>query len=362
MGVVDLIIGTPFPNNPSRMPGDPGAGNPEGEDWDKMVLMVVYENPPEYGDRFLTKELSDVEFGQLPTVTANPPYHVLSWKMPKGKVYVYGLVYNSKASGNDQITNAIATIKNSLKDPNYDAKSAIESMVISNDYAKYKAGTQEQNPDHIKHFLSLGTGYHGSPNAATPIEIIAANSSDATANRIVFTIGRLATKVDMQWDAQDAVLQGITQVRIKEVTFVGKTQPTTSQGGTGTTDPEDPGSGRLFPTLVSSKAPLITSHTFYNTSPVSQRNGRVYHYVFPDGVTIPKLQFKLSGKQMENGNLVEKPGQTYTITLQTGQGAQPDQPLIPGAWYKVNVTIKGFSGNNNITVKYPKDQSSVAGG
>ena len=353
MGVVDLIIGTPFPDSSSRMPGDPGTENPEGEDWDTLVLMVVYDQstPPEYGDSFLTKGLSKKEFDKLDPYPNNNKYRLISWKMPKGKVYVYGCTYSKNVHNAPQFK-----IDNKKKSC-VEIKKEIESLTISNDYAK---GSEKS----IAQFLSVATGFYDKPvNGQTdgkPDPLIVKSGGQDVGDNFMMRLGRLATKIDMQWDAQDAVSQGITQVRVKNVTFVGGKQPTEGQGGTGATNQQDLGKGRLFPSLVESTAKhLITSQTFYNTSPVSQRNGRVYHYVFPDGVTIPKIQFNLSGKKKDGTNVT--PDKNYTITLQTGQGTQPE-PLIPGAWYKVNVLIKGFTGNSEITVKYPKDQSSAAGG
>ena len=122
------------------------------------------------------------------------------------------------------------------------------------------------------------------------------------------------------------MLEGVTDVRVTDFSLDG------GHGITGT------GSGRLFPTLNTASDPLMGSAEFTNTSAVSQRNGRVYHYVFSDGVSAPSITFRITAQ--ESGAAEDD----HDYTLEFGQ------PLSPAAWYKVNATIRGFTGAHTITI------------
>lgn len=142
---------------------------------------------------------------------------------------------------------------------------------------------------------------------------------------------RLATKIDIQWDAADAY-PTYKDVKVKDFTFVGDGKSTTDAGSS-----TDTGSGRLFPELAATNAPTLNgSKTFFNQTPISQRNGRVYHYVFPDGVSKPKVTFHLSGTKTDILPNVEITNKEYTFNFQN--------MLRQATWYKINTTIKGLNG------------------
>lgn len=92
------------------------------------------------------------------------------------------------------------------------------------------------------------------------------------------------------------------------------------------------GSGRLFPALNTSST-KAGNKTFYNTSEISQRNGRVYHYTFPDGVSEPSVTFNITANDSGKG---------YTLNFTSA--------LQQATWYKVNATIKGITGDGTITL------------
>ena len=90
--------------------------------------------------------------------------------------------------------------------------------------------------------------------------------------------------------------------------------------------------------------------TFLNTSEISKRNGRVYHYTFPDGYTFtdgtypPHITFQLeTQKEGTTGN------KTYNVTFDM---SNLKDGFIPARWYKINVTIKGtqLGDNSDITI------------
>ena len=79
-----------------------------------------------------------------------------------------------------------------------------------------------------------------------------------------------------------------------------------------------------------------------NTSEISKRNGRVYHYTFPDGAIPPRLTFLLD---------TEKDGtkKQYNVTFDM---SNLKDGFIPARWYKINVKISGtqLKGEQNITI------------
>ena len=82
--------------------------------------------------------------------------------------------------------------------------------------------------------------------------------------------------------------------------------------------------------------------SFLNTSEISKRNGRVYHYTFPDGAIPHRLTFKLD---------TEKEGTTekYNVTFDM---SNLKDGFIPARWYKINVKISGskLGEEPNITI------------
>lgn len=108
------------------------------------------------------------------------------------------------------------------------------------------------------------------------------------------------------------------------------------------------GNGRLFPTLyhqeVTSKTSVSGHTTFVNTSEISKRNGRVYHYTFPDGTNPPRITFQLdTEKEGTTGNKI------YNVTFDM---SNLKDGFIPARWYKINARISGskLGEEPNITI------------
>ena len=82
--------------------------------------------------------------------------------------------------------------------------------------------------------------------------------------------------------------------------------------------------------------------SFLNTSEISKRNGRVYHYTFPDGTNPPRITFQLDTEK----DGTKKP---YNVTFDM---SNLKDGFIPARWYKINATISGtsLSDNSNITI------------
>ena len=100
------------------------------------------------------------------------------------------------------------------------------------------------------------------------------------------------------------------------------------------------GYGRLFPFAALHPSGYTFSavggqKAFVNTSAVSKRNGRVCHYVFPDGSDQSTVTFNLTTQRSDEAASKQR---TYTY--------QFVQPLQPATWYKVNTTIRGNDQTN----------------
>lgn len=107
------------------------------------------------------------------------------------------------------------------------------------------------------------------------------------------------------------------------------------------------GSGYLFPTLAKGmNLPAISGKKdFINTSEISRRNGRVYHYTFPDGHT-PKITFKLETTTTASTGNADKKTSTYTFDLKN----VTEGSLLPATWYKINVKVTGKEKQGSVII------------
>ena len=300
---VKLYISVPGVQS-TRM-GDPGTAVPEGEDWDRLAIMVEYTGT---STKRLLKTISKTDFDNLPSLDAEGKIKIISLDVEDGKVYIYGVTYTSTDSQSPE--SVIKEWVNNGKD--------ISELTISNAYA---------DRDMAK-FVSVATGFydigtdgnHTGTRQTYSIKSITGPDFSNTIPTIILT--RLAAKIDIQWDAADAYDKGYTDVKVKDFKYKG------------TVD------GRLFPDITQSGYSATAQElTFYNTSEISQRNGRVYHYTFPDGTTTPSVTFNISAKKTGE---TESTTKSYTMNFQ--------KALQKATWYKVNATIKGITGSGTINL------------
>lgn len=311
---VKLYISVPGVQS-TRM-GDPGTAVPEGEDWDELAIIMAYTDDSQVtlpnNSKVQVTTISKNDFVNLP-IYGNTNYRLLSIDAQPGTVYVYGVTYSNDAADNPY--SDISSCK---------TNEAVQALTISNDYSKPVDGTI----DYAK-FVSVATGYYKESGNGPAEFVIKEGGTGEVGNIPTMTLTRLAAKIDIQWDAADAYEAGYTDVKVTGFTY---------DSGNGIVDE---GHGRLFPDLVSASASASAiggSKEFYNTLEISQRNGRVYHYVFPDGVSVPKVTFNISATQ--NGTTT--PDKPYTMNFQ--------KALQKATWYKVNATIKGVTGSGTITL------------
>lgn len=170
-------------------------------------------------------------------------------------------------------------------------------------------------------FYDIGTdGNHTGTRRIYSIKSITDPDFSNTIPTIILT--RLAAKIDIQWDAADAYDKGYTDVKVTRFTYKGTKY------------------GRLFPNIaLSNYSAEKQDWTFYNPSEISQRNGRVYHYTFPDGTTTPSVTFNISANGKDGNEIT---GNGYTMNFPSA--------LQKATWYKVNATIKGITGSGTITL------------
>ena len=356
---ISLTLSVPADKTNTRI-GDPGTDTNDKEDWDRLTIIVAYKEKTQgdeiidgapkkmvYYDTYTKEEFDRGTLVTHPTSTLSGPdangFRTYTMYLPLGTCCVYGVTYS-----NEQGLNLEGMLDGITKD-GQDHNSDIYNLQISNDYAKPSGGTTD-----IAKFISVATGYalklDKNQLLTTDREVIVEKNINAditTKQYWRMVLGRLAAKIDIQWDAKGAYEKDkdgnlkYTNVKVSQFTYHGEpaNQESTISGS---------GNGRLFPTLyhqeVSSRTSVSGHTTFVNTSEISKRNGRVYHYTFPDGTNPPRLTFQLdTEKEGTTGNKI------YNVTFDM---SNLKDGFIPARWYKINVNISGskLGENQNITI------------
>ena len=303
--------------------GDPGEPTGEGADWDELAVMLEYVQNSDVismpAQRRMAKIITKEEFDRLPSLDAEGRVKLFTLDVQPGDVHIYGVTYSRDIAvkNGDDLGDVIAQWAA--------GSNGVASLTIPNSYA-------EGDDNRDAKFLSVATGYYA--DAATgglgTYEIRQGTEGEVGQATPTMTLRRLAAKIDIQWDAADAYPK-YTNVRVTDFAFSGGATP--DDGGAG--------SGRLFPSFSEKAASLCGSSLFLNTTEISQRNGRVYHYVFPDGGAAPKVRFDIEATTA-NGD--SQTSREYTFTFPA--------PLRQATWYKVNTTIRGISGKTDIQLQW----------
>lgn len=355
---ISLTLSVPADKTNTRI-GDPGTDTNDKVDWDRLTIIVAYKEKTQgdeiidgapkkmvYYDTYTKEEFDRKALVTHATSTLSGPdangFRTYTMYLPLGTCCVYGVTYSNGEGLN------LEEMLNQIEPNGQNHNSDIYNLQISNDYA-HKNGAID-----IAKFISVATGYArklGKNQLLTSDrEIIVEKNINADINTKQYwrmVLGRLAAKIDIQWDAKGAYEKDkdgnlkYTNVKVSQFTYHGEqaNQESTISGS---------GNGRLFPTLytlyhqeVSSRTSVSGHTTFVNTSEISKRNGRVYHYTFPDGTNPPRLTFKLD---------TEKEGTTgkYNVTFDM---SNLKDGFIPARWYKINVKISGTQlTKENITI------------
>lgn len=345
---ISLTLSVPADKTNTRV-GDPGTDTNDQVDWDRLTIIVAYKEKAQgdeiidgapkkmvYYDTYTKEEFDRKALVTHATSTLSGPdangFRTYTMYLPLGTCCVYGVTYSK-----DQGLNLEKMLDDITKDGK-DHNSDIYNLQISNDYAKPSSGTTD-----VAKFISVATGYalklDKNQLLTSDREIIVEKNINADINTKQYwrmVLGRLAAKIDIQWDAKGAYekdkdgKQKFTDVKVQGFTYHGEPEEAESTiSGSG--------KGRLFPTLyyqeVTSKTSVSGHTSFVNTSEISKRNGRVYHYTFPDGTAKPRITFDIKTKK--DGETEEKSDKvTFDFKNRT-------ESFNPAQWYKINVTIKG---------------------
>lgn len=350
---ISLTLSVPADKTNTRV-GDPGTDTNDMVDWDRLTIIVAYKEKAQgdeiidgapkkmvYYDTYTKEEFDRKTLVTHATSTLSGPdangFRTYTMYLPLGTCCVYGVTYSNGEGLN------LEEMLNQIEPNGQNHNSDIYNLQISNDYA-HKNGAID-----IAKFISVATGYARKLDKnqllTSDREIIVEKNINADINAKQYwrmVLGRLAAKIDIQWDAKGAYEKDkdgnlkYTNVKVSQFTYHGEPKGTTKA---------DAGCGRLFPTLyhqeVTSRTSVSGRTTFVNTSEISKRNGRVYHYTFPDGAIPPRLTFKLD---------TEKEGTTgkYNVTFDM---SNLKDGFIPARWYKINVKISGTQlTKENITI------------
>ena len=354
---ISLTLSVPDDKTKTRI-GDPGADTNDKVDWDRLTIIVAYKKKTQgneihdaapqkmvYYDTYTKDEFDRKALVTHATSTLSGPdangFRTYTMYLPLGTCCVYGVTYSNGEGLN------LEEMLNQIGHNGQDHNSDIYNLQITNDYA-HKNGAID-----VAKFISVATGYALKLDPKTDTltndrEIKVEQNINANINTKQYwrmVLGRLAAKIDIQWDAKGAYEKDndgnlkYTNVKVTQFTYHGEPKGTTKA---------DAGCGRLFPTLyykeVTSRTSVSGNTTFVNTSEISKRNGRVYHYTFPDGTNPPRLTFQLDTKK--EGTAESK---TYNVTFDL---TNLKDGFIPARWYKINVTIKGtqLGSTSDITI------------
>lgn len=352
---ISITLSVPNDKSSTRV-GDPGEDTHDMEDWDRLTIIVAYKEKAQgdeihdaapqkmvYYDTYTKEEFDRKTLVTHATSTLSGPedngFRTYTMYLPLGTCCVYGVTYsNGEGLNLEEMLNQI------------DHNSDIYDLQITNDYA-HKNGVID-----VAKFISVATGYARKLDPETQIltndrDIKVEKNINANINTKQYwrmVLGRLAAKIDIQWDAKGAYekdedgKQKFTDVKVQGFTYHGEPEEAESTiSGSG--------KGRLFPTLyyqeVTSKTSVSGHTSFVNTSEISKRNGRVYHYTFPDGYTKPRITFDVK--------TTKKDGEAETKTEVTFDLQEKIESFNPAQWYKINVTIKGtrIGKESNIIIK-----------
>lgn len=333
------VPGSENASDATRIP-DPGTDTGEHDDWNRLTIIIAYTQldmkRTVYYDTFTKEEFYSNNVVQhqhtnsrlLPD-SDNDGYHEFMMSLPIGKCRIYGVTYTD-GKGFDPVGEL-----NKIKDDGKDHNGDIIKLQISNDYAKDDGAK-------VAKFISVATGYAINTKDNSEVLQVSLDNIEEMKQYWRMQLNRLAAKVDIQWDAQSAYEKSTetgnvqyTDVKINSFSFCG-----------GATD-QNVGAGYLFPTLAKGmNLPAISGKKdFINTSEISRRNGRVYHYTFPDGHA-PKITFKLETTTTASTGNADKKTSTYTFDLKN----VTEGSLQPATWYKINVKVTGKEKQESVSI------------
>ena len=312
---VTLYLSLPaLSDSAAKRLGDPGTEVEEKGEWNTLVLFIVYLQSDVTSQKVRCETLTQAEYDALPPSKVGSPYKQYTLTVPAGTVSFYGLTYYSPAAGDDSYPGASA-LESAIKACG--RKEDVEGLTISNYYPYNGSGTATD----VNKFCGVASGYYQNADGGNSYVIDYSTANADPASIPTLTLRRLAAKIDIQWDAEAAYSGGqYTNAYVTGFTYHGSAE------------------GKVFPEINGNgSTSAATDWAFYNRSEISWRNGRTYHYTFPDGTTVPQVKFSIA--TATNGGSLETP-KSYTLTWNAA--------LERATWYKVNMTVRGNSGSGSI--------------
>lgn len=238
---ISLTLSVPDDKTNTRV-GDPGADTNDKVDWDRLTIIVAYKEKTQgdeihdaapqkmvYYDTYTKEEFDRGKLVTHSTSTLSGPdangFRTYTMYLPLGTCCVYGVTYS-----NGQGLNLEKMLDDITKD-GQDHNSDIYNLQISNDYAKPSGGTTD-----VAKFISVATGYALKLDPETQIltndrDIKVEQNINANINTKQYwrmVLGRLAAKIDIQWDAKGAYekdedgKQKFTDVKVQGFTYHGE--------------------------------------------------------------------------------------------------------------------------------------------
>ncbi len=263
--------------------GDPGGDHGEWEtNINSIALFTIQNNSIVNLKTYKTAALSKNLQGA----------YVIPLVMEYGDVKVYAVAYNSSTHSFDEDYTNPDDVYN-LKTKKIDD---LDASIDSKDY-----------------MMNL---FSGSRDLTIPMQ-----------ESVTIYLTRLVSKVDVQWDVQDAydsTTDNFVEVRMSEIAFSGLNF------------------AYFFPdkkteTETDVKQTQIATGLYSCNSAISERNGRSYFYTFPEQTGV-KSVFTFTLNYKKEGE--EKPtSRNYKATFNVD--------LLPAVWYKVNINVKGMSADTS---------------
>lgn len=273
--------------------GDPGVDHGEWETNINSIALFTIQN-----------SIVNLKTYETAALSKNPQgAYVIPLVMEYGNVEVYAVAYNSSTHSFDEDYTNPDDVYN-LKTKRIDE---LDAGIDSKDY-----------------MMNL---FSGSRDLTIPMQ-----------ESVTINLTRLVSKVDVQWDVQDAydsTTDNFVEVRMSEIAFSGLDF------------------AYFFPNEKNDNVTqnLITTGLYSCNSAISERNGRSYFYTFPEQTVDvnsekinAKIEFTLSYSYKNEDATIGATDKKYTATFKDN--------LLPAVWYKVNINVKGMStsSTNNLVI------------
>lgn len=248
---------------PQSRTGDPGSGHQEfAEGWDRLYLYFVYDD-----GSVITESVAYADFKSS-----------MIFGVYEGRVQVFA------AAVPDEQAEA------SVRTPD-----EVRSLTVTDIYNAVK--DDDARKEYMLGFFS---------GVSSPNEEIVKEQT----NEIKLVLNRLVAKIDMQWDVQRGITEGVfTDAAMSSIDFNGYS------------------TGYLFPSEAPDKPVGAVGPLATIDGTVSARNGRAYFYTFPGAGCGFDFGLAFTGGTLSGRT------KNYNATFTA--------PLEGDTWHKVNITVRG---------------------